>query len=265
MRGVVGHTFFDSYGNAISHTGVSLAFGYTGLWLDNVTGFYGTQTRWYDPHTGRWTNEDWIEFYGGQENISAYVHNSPTNSYDPSGTVGEEAIIPVTAVGVGTALITLSGCSKPSTVALPPAFGDPKVRAALAYLQTVKIVDLNAGSPTVGQTIDFKFLADWIKNNYDVVADSAASDNDSWSIGTQKSVINTGPALNCADVAVHILGEYWRRKEEPNENGQPPDWEWRMRDLLRDAIRKNGGPATTREWAHPGTRRPGNDPHRRRY
>ncbi len=85
VTSVVGHTFFDSYGNAISQTGISVAFGYAGMWLDSVTGLYATQTRWYDPHTGRWMSEDPIGFAGGLENISDYVGNSPTNYTDPAG------------------------------------------------------------------------------------------------------------------------------------------------------------------------------------
>ncbi len=85
VTSVVGHTFFDSYGNAISQTGISVAFGYAGMWLDSVTGLYATQTRWYDPHTGRWMSEDPIGFAGGLENISDYVGNSPTNHTDPTG------------------------------------------------------------------------------------------------------------------------------------------------------------------------------------
>jgi len=218
---LVNHITYDSFGNIKTQTAdaPTTTLVYAGLIWDADVGEYRSFTRIYDAKVGRWTGEDWLEFHGGQENLSAYVHNATMDFIDPGGTVGEEAIIPATAVGVGTALITLSGCSKPPTIALPPAFGDPKVRAALAYLQTVKIVDLNAGSPTVGGTIDFKFLADWIKKDSTIVADSAANDNDSWSIGTQKTVINTGPALNCADVAVHILGEYWRRKEEPRADG----------------------------------------------
>ena len=91
---VIEHYRFDSYGNLLAIEDAegdpisgdpSTRFLYTGLFRDPTTGLYLTQTRWYDPITGRWISEDWIEFYGGSWNLDEYVGNSPTNWSDPSG------------------------------------------------------------------------------------------------------------------------------------------------------------------------------------
>ena len=66
---LIEHYRFDSYGNLLAiedaegdpiYGDPSTRFLYTGLYRDPTTGLYLTQTRWYDPVTGRWTTEDWI-------------------------------------------------------------------------------------------------------------------------------------------------------------------------------------------------------------
>ena len=78
---------YDAFGKITSETASSVNFlyGFTGLLRDEATGFSGTQTRWYDPTTARWTSEDWIGFSGGDANLTRYVGNSPTLYVDPSG------------------------------------------------------------------------------------------------------------------------------------------------------------------------------------
>lgn len=46
----------------------------------------------YDPTIGRWTQEDPIEFTGGDPNLYRYVGNEPTDWIDPSGLQGTKPI-----------------------------------------------------------------------------------------------------------------------------------------------------------------------------
>ena len=60
-------------------------FGFDGMRYDAATGFDLTATRPYDPQTGTWIQPDPIGFLGGQDNLSEFVGNDPTNFVDPSG------------------------------------------------------------------------------------------------------------------------------------------------------------------------------------
>jgi len=66
---------FDSYGNLVSQTNaaVDYVFGFTGFLADKATGLDMSQSRPYDPRTGRWTQEDRIGFAGRDTNLSRYV------------------------------------------------------------------------------------------------------------------------------------------------------------------------------------------------
>ena len=57
-----------------------------GKYLDEVTGLYYNQARWYDPTLGRFLSESPIAPFSEEE----YVHcnNSPPNLYDLSGLEG---------------------------------------------------------------------------------------------------------------------------------------------------------------------------------
>ena len=84
---VVDHIFYDGYGNETESVPTTHANGYAGYFRDTLTGFLGTQTRWYSPVVGRWISEDCIGFNGGDTHLSRYVGNGPTNGVDPSGRV----------------------------------------------------------------------------------------------------------------------------------------------------------------------------------
>jgi RHS repeat-associated protein len=78
---------YDSFG-ALTATSGSLtnSFRYTGREFDSETGLYYYRTRYYDPALGRFSNEDPIQFSGG-ENFYRYVVNSPLNFTDPYGLI----------------------------------------------------------------------------------------------------------------------------------------------------------------------------------
>lgn len=86
---VIDHVIYDAYGNARQGAAFSTLplprFGFDGMRYDAATGFYTSMTRPYDPRTGDWVEPDWIGFLGGQDNLSEFVGNSPTNFIDPTG------------------------------------------------------------------------------------------------------------------------------------------------------------------------------------
>lgn len=76
---------YDSYGNLLvgSSDPALTTVLWTGLRYDPETGDYYAWHRYYDPATGRWLTEDWIE--DNLNNYYSYVDNSPSNSIDPTG------------------------------------------------------------------------------------------------------------------------------------------------------------------------------------
>jgi RHS repeat-associated protein len=76
---------YDAFGK-LQVTGPNLVspFRFTGRDFDSETGSYFYRARYYDPAMGRFLSEDPIQFAGG-DNFYSYVHNSPTNLYDPTG------------------------------------------------------------------------------------------------------------------------------------------------------------------------------------
>ena len=81
----VDHVIYTAYGAPTVAEGTMPRFGFDGLRYDAATGFYFTATRPYDPQTGTWIQPDPIGFLGGQDNLSEFVGNDPTNFVDPSG------------------------------------------------------------------------------------------------------------------------------------------------------------------------------------
>ena len=80
---------FDSFGKLNASTGtLTNPFQYTGRESDQETGLYYYRARYYDPNVGRFISEDPIVFVGSGTNFYAYVFNSPTVLFDPSGFVG---------------------------------------------------------------------------------------------------------------------------------------------------------------------------------
>jgi hypothetical protein len=141
------------------------------------------------------------------------------------------------------------------------SFDDPCAkRAASPFASPVQIKELNAGSQFVYQTINFLEVYNWAKNPDDK---NIWTDN-SWysssvTIGfhscnndASRTVIATADPLNEADVAIEILGEYYRRvKAAQGETIQ--GWEAPLRIDLSDAIRKDTHPSLSPHepsWRH---------------
>ena len=75
---------YDAWGRTVSATNVLPTFGYTGREPDE-TGLIYYRARYYDPATGRFTQQDPLGFRGGAINFYSYVVNNPVNRVDPSG------------------------------------------------------------------------------------------------------------------------------------------------------------------------------------
>jgi len=84
--GTIANTYtYDSYGNLTASTGTLVnSFRYTARESDPETGLYYYRARYYDPNDGRFSNEDPIQFDGGN-NFYAYVANDPIDWTDPLG------------------------------------------------------------------------------------------------------------------------------------------------------------------------------------
>lgn len=59
--------------------------GFTARPFDTWSGLQNNLHRWYDARSGRWLNEDPIEFAGGDVNLYRYVGNRVVNAIDPAG------------------------------------------------------------------------------------------------------------------------------------------------------------------------------------
>ena len=84
--GTLAQTYaFDSFGNRTAASGSLInVFQYTGREFDSETGEYYYRARYFDPSSGRFLNEDPIQFVGGI-NAYRYVSNNPTDLRDPMG------------------------------------------------------------------------------------------------------------------------------------------------------------------------------------
>jgi len=78
---------YSSFGKIESETNPTFfqPYTFTAREFDSETGLYFYRARNYDPHTGRFLQEDPIGFAGGDLNIYAYVTNNPTGAVDPFG------------------------------------------------------------------------------------------------------------------------------------------------------------------------------------
>lgn len=90
---------YDSFGNIVSENGtIENSFTYTGREFDSESGLYYYRTRYYDPSTGRYIQEDPIGLLGGI-NLYSYVSNNPVNFIDPFGLFDTKRF--VDAIGKG--------------------------------------------------------------------------------------------------------------------------------------------------------------------
>jgi RHS repeat-associated protein len=111
---------YDPYGNMFNQTeGVSNPYKYAGGYLD-ASGYYLFGTRYYDPSTGRWTQQDPV---GGSladlnsANRYTYADDNPVSRTDPSGEFSTPGLLGscvgaavgagvVTAVGLALGIVT---------------------------------------------------------------------------------------------------------------------------------------------------------------
>jgi RHS repeat-associated protein len=84
--GALANTYtYDSYGKLTASTGSTTnRFQYTARESDSETGLYFYRARYYDPNSGRFLNEDPLQFEGGI-NFYSYTLNNPASMIDPIG------------------------------------------------------------------------------------------------------------------------------------------------------------------------------------
>ena len=77
---------YSSFGVLLSDFGPAntIAFGFTGVYSDPVTGYNNHRERWTDPATGEWLSED-PSGLAPDSNPYRYVSNAPMMWSDPSG------------------------------------------------------------------------------------------------------------------------------------------------------------------------------------
>jgi len=89
-------TAYDSFGNTISQSGTTKSnLGFQSKYHDPESGLYYYYHRYYNPHNGRFLNEDPIGLNGGL-NLSQFVGNDPINYLDPLGFYQNNPMMPWT-------------------------------------------------------------------------------------------------------------------------------------------------------------------------
>ena len=106
---LIGEYVYDAWGNLLEEptNGVLLAnpFRYRGYYYDTSIGLYYLNSRYYDPETGRFLNEDLVSYLEpetiGGINLYAYCLNDPVNNIDPSGHFVILALILAATTAIG--------------------------------------------------------------------------------------------------------------------------------------------------------------------
>lgn len=104
---LIGEYEYDAWGNLLEEptNGVLIAnpFRYRGYYYDTSIGLYYLNSRYYDPETGRFLNEDLVSYLEpetiGGINLYAYCLNDPVNNIDPSGHFVISLLIALTVTG----------------------------------------------------------------------------------------------------------------------------------------------------------------------
>ncbi|MDA1054030.1 MAG: hypothetical protein O3C40_26575, partial [Planctomycetota bacterium] len=79
------HYKYNSFGQITSGDTSRTRYLFTSREYDSATGLQYNRARWYDTEVGRWISEDPMGLAAGDSNLARYVHNSASNSTDPSG------------------------------------------------------------------------------------------------------------------------------------------------------------------------------------
>ena len=117
---------YDAWGNNVvsdtigaiitdkNHIGNLNPFRYRGYYYDTETKLYYLKMRYYDPETGRFISQDYIEYIAPDIinglNLYAYCVNNPVMNVDPNGTIGIltgiliGVLIGAVVVGTGVAI-----------------------------------------------------------------------------------------------------------------------------------------------------------------
>jgi len=84
---------YDAFGNDRNTANALISdqnpFRYCGEYFDTATGTYFLRARWYDPATGRFTQQDSWAYYNPNDplslNLYVYCYGNPVGYVDPSG------------------------------------------------------------------------------------------------------------------------------------------------------------------------------------
>ena len=106
---LIGEYVYDAWGNLLEEPESGIMkdnpFRYRGYYYDTSIGLYYLNSRYYDPETGRFLNEDLVSYLEpetiGGINLYAYCLNDPVNNIDPSGHLVMTLLI---AMGIGAAI-----------------------------------------------------------------------------------------------------------------------------------------------------------------
>jgi RHS repeat-associated protein len=133
---------YNAYGKLVSSSGSTGVnrFRFAGGWQDGTTNYYHFGDRWYDPGTGRWTQQDPVAHIGDltQGDAYAYAGGNPVNYTDPSGRtdIGEILAGVITIVGadmIGSAVLIGSALLAPEALPAEAPLLEGVLSAANAF------------------------------------------------------------------------------------------------------------------------------------
>ena len=135
---LVGEYEYDAWGNLLNEPESDVLlwgpFRYRGYYYDASIGLYYLNSRYYDPETGRFLNEDLVSYLDpetlGGINPYAYCLNDPVNNIDPSG----HSILLTFAIG---ALIGSITAFASSTIAQGVAYGWDNINWGVVGVDTL--------------------------------------------------------------------------------------------------------------------------------